>query len=476
MVVRVGIDTPREGFRQGLLVVAQRWWVVAIAGLLGAQAGLLSSVLTPTVYEAQSALYVTAGADSSSASAAYQGSMASQQRVLSYGDLARSDSVLREALEKPSVSGVSFDELKNSVRASAQPNTVILVISVENESPVLAVELTNAVSASLVSKVSTLETSPINQQPMAKLTVVTPASQAIAVSPRKNRNIILGLFGGLIAGLIACLIAARFDSRVRSSDEIEELVSLPVLSEIPNSDSLRDNALVDFGVGGSPAPEAFRRLRTSITYSSVDRPIRSILVTSATPGEGKTTAALNLAAAFAELGKRVLLVEADLRRPSLSQKLSTADVPGFTDCLAGQAEVADLVYELSGSGVSVLSAGSRVANPSELLSSDKAVHLFESLVETYEVVVVDSPPVLPVSDSVVLSHLVDCVLVVAAEQLTNRADLVRCIDSLRVGNEGRVFIGGIVVNRSKGDVLRYGYYDGGEAAQFGRGVLHGVER
>ena len=458
MEIASEVAHPDSALRRVMGVVARRWWIVAISGLIGAVVGVISSLFSPTIYEAQTSLYITAGDGTNSASSAYQGTMASQQRVLSYGDLVRSDSVLEGALERLPNSGLSVDQLRSSVRASSQPNTVVLTLSVTNESPQYAVQLSNAVGASLVESVSALETSPISSEPLAKLTVVTPASNAVVISPNKKRNIGLGLLGGLAIGFIAVIIATKLDNRVGSSSDIDDLVSLPLLSEVPESSSLGVHSLVDFGVGGGVVPEAFRRFRTSLLYSSVDRPVKSVLVTSGSPNEGKTTTALNLAASFAELGKRVLLIEADLRRPSFSDKVAHPGGAGLTDCLAGQAEFGDLVLELPEASIWLLAAGSRVGNPSELLSSDKAKQLFEELVQKFDYVVVDSPPVLPVCDAVVLAHLVDYTVFVVSENRTRRNDLVASVSAIRASIGETSFAGGVVLNRADTRGTKYGYY------------------
>ncbi|WP_287001884.1 polysaccharide biosynthesis tyrosine autokinase [Gordonia sp. UBA7860] len=452
------VDQSDSALRKVMGVVARRWWIVAMGGLIGAMVGVVSSLFSPTVYEAQTSLYVTAGDDASSASAAYQGTMASQQRVLSYGDLVRSDSVLEGALERLPSTGLAVDQLRSSVRASSQPNTVVLTLFVTSESSEKAVQLSNAVGASLVENVSALESSPTNRQPLAKLTVVTPASGAVVISPNRKRNLGLGLLGGLAIGFIAVIIATKLDNRVGSAADIDALVALPLLSEVPESSSLGVHSLVDFSVGGDAVPEAFRRLRTSLLYSSVDRLVRSVLVTSGSANEGKTTTALNMAASFAELDKRVLLIEADLRRPSFSEKISHSGGAGLTDCLAGQAEFVDLVAELPGASIWVLPAGSRVGNPSELLSSDKARQLFAQLVDQFDYVVVDSPPVLPVCDAVVLAHLVDYTVFVVSEHRTKRSELVASVSAIRgsIGDSG--FAGGVVLNRADSRGMSYGYY------------------
>ncbi|MGG4033244.1 CpsD/CapB family tyrosine-protein kinase [Paenibacillus cisolokensis] len=180
----------------------------------------------------------------------------------------------------------------------------------------------------------------------------------------------------------------------------------------------------------SPISEAYRTLRTNLQYAEVDRPLRLLMVTSASPREGKTTTVNNLAVAYAQTGKSVLLVDADLRRPTAHHMFQTSNRCGLTHILTGQAKVADAVQNTSINGLKLLSSGSIPPNPSELLGSDKMDRLLAELRESYDIVLIDTPPVLAVSDAQVVAARCDGVLLVVNAKSVKRRYVIKAKEAL----------------------------------------------
>jgi receptor protein-tyrosine kinase len=247
-----------------------------------------------------------------------------------------------------------------------------------------------------------------------------PGSQP--VSPRPVRNALLGGFLGLAIGLLAALGVERLDRRIKNPGDLTARLGVPILGSVPRSRSLATE-------GGRPAldvtpavREAFQILRTNMNFFNLDRKMDSVLVTSALPGEGKSTIATHLATAFAEAGARTLLLEGDLRRPSLAQRMGLPAGVGLTNVLVSEADLSEAtcmvaVGSETRSGVrgqlDVLVAGPPPPNPQEMLESERMSMLVASLKQDYDVLVVDAPPMLAVADTASLTRLVSGVVIVS---------------------------------------------------------------
>ena len=293
------------------------------------------------------------------------------------------------------------------------------------------------------------------------------------VRPNKLRNIEFALAAGLALGIALALTKEALDNSIQNALEMEKLTGLPALAIVPLSHSARmhRSKLLD-GIGvHTPATymvelavikkpeaaisEAFRALRTAVLLSTAEHPPQIVLITSAQPSEGKTATSLNLAAALAQKGSRVLLIDADMRRPRLSSALNIPNRQGLSDMLSGSSEFdPGLVLKVEAlDSLFLLPSGPRAPNPAELLCSRKLEQLLEWLRRGFDHIIVDSPPVLPVTDSTILSTLVDGVIMVVACESTSRAALNR---ACRVVEHSGGRILGTVFN--KVDDRRDGYY------------------
>lgn len=302
-------------------------------------------------------------------------------------------------------------------------------------------------------------------------------------APRPKRNAVLGLLLGLTLGIVAAFLREALDSRLKGAKEIEERLGLPVLAHV-GKDALGGAALATNG-NNAITPEdleSFRMLRTGIDFLDIDNETRSVLVTSGLPEEGKSTVAAALAAVTALSGKRVLLVETDLHRPSLAGRLGLEQEPGLSDYLTGKATPEEVLQQVQPAGVEGVSdgkkskvpsieadaisglvcitAGSRVPRPAELLDSERFRTFLGEVAEAYDLVVLDSSPVLSVSDGRRLVPLVDTVLMcVRAWQTTGEeADAAKAtIEQFPARSIGLVITG---VRPS--DAGSYGYYSYGD--------------
>jgi len=284
------------------------------------------------------------------------------------------------------------------------------------------------------------------------------------VRPRKLLNIAAALWAGLIIGVIGAFAQEAMDSSIKTPEEAEALTLAPTLGTIPFERCLwpKTHALgEDAGTNqialsltkhpNSSLSEAFRALGTAVSLPS--RPVKTLLITSAQNGEGKTTTALNLAQALAQRGVRVLLMDCDLRKGEVAKALGLKDPAGLTTALSGGAGVPELLLTLQ-PNLSVLPAGAAPANPVAMLASRQMAMILEKVVEHFEFVIIDSPPVLAVTDAAILSGLVDGVLLVAASGTTPRAGLLRA-HSILEASGARIL--GMAVNKLDTRHPGYGY-------------------
>ena len=286
-------------------------------------------------------------------------------------------------------------------------------------------------------------------------------------SPGVVRSTAVGAVLGLVLGAVVALLLGRFDRRVRSPEELGEASGLPVLASVPESRSLASFLQGKGSNKGSLAPlpfveaEAFRMLGIRLRYLDSGRDLRSVVVTSALPGEGKTTVAANLAMAQAATGSSVCLIEADLRKPAFAQATGLRELPGLAEVLSGQSAPAEAVQRLTADAngeatrhLDLIVAGTVPPNPVELMESRRMATLVDDLSDRYDLVVIDTPPPIVLADAIPLLKLADGVLVVAQVGRITQDEVARLREELQ-GLDARVV--GVVANRTpKSREARYG--------------------
>lgn len=263
-------------------------------------------------------------------------------------------------------------------------------------------------------------------------TIIKNASvSSTPIEPTPTRTATLALIVGLLIGLGAAFLIDYLDDKVRSEEDLERLVDNPVLAVVP-IDPPPDHRPIALSEPTHFSVEAYRGLRTNIQFLGLDTPLKVIQVTSSLAGEGKTTTACNLAVVLAQAGHKVALVDADLRRPRVHEVFGVNPLNGLTDLLLG-ADPKGLVDHVAiegGPSLSVYTAGTVPANPSEMLSARRTRALFNEMARHYDYVIVDSAPVLPVSDSVALSGAVDGLIVVAHAGRVTDGNVVETVERL----------------------------------------------
>lgn len=283
-------------------------------------------------------------------------------------------------------------------------------------------------------------------QRVPEVTFPKVSPPAEPVTPRRKRDLVVAVALGLMLGLGAVFLLAYLDDRVHSPEDVERVSSLPALAYVPRIAAKVPQCL-SLLPSDSPISEAYRALRSSIGFAEFDGRIRRLLVTSATDGEGKTLTAVNLAMAMAVAGRRVVLVDTDLRRPGVQRRLELPDGPGLTELLSGEVGEAAVLQSTQITNLQVICAGRSSAVAAELLESPRFLQLLERLGERFDVVVLDSPPCLAVVDPAIVAAEADGVLLVVRAGQT-RVEEVASAEHLL--NQARARILGIVYNGVEG--------------------------
>nr|WP_232530727.1 polysaccharide biosynthesis tyrosine autokinase [Microlunatus antarcticus] len=393
-----------------------RWWLVAGLAVLGAVLGLAAYLLTPAVYASTVTFYVSVpptGGGSSATSTQY-----AQAKVSSYVSLVRSEEVARRVVADQKLTA-SPSSVASTITASAQLNTTLLTVTVQTGSPERSATIARGVADTFGPLVDELDNAGRPAQVIGVDVVSGPTVASSPVSPDLKKFFALGLLAGLVLGALLAVLRDLLDVTVRSSTTAAEVVGAPTLAVVDEDRDDRGRA------------ESVRQLRTNLAFlRAAGAPTSGaevVVVTSALGGEGKTTTALDLARSFAETGERVLLVEADLRRPTLAPTLHLEPGPGLSDVLAGQAEVAAAVRPGGAEGLSVLPAGTVPPNPAELLGSARMADTMGGLRSTYDKVLLDAAPLLPVTDAAVCSAVADGVLLVVRWGRTSRSEVAEAV-------------------------------------------------
>lgn len=418
-----------------------------------------SSLLTTPLYQASTRLFVST-TSGSSVSEMYQGNLFSQQRVSSYAELLTGATLAQRTIDKLGLD-MSAIELQANVQASAKPDTVLIDVAVLDKSPVRARDIANTLSDEFVAMVRELETPESGARPDARVVVEQRASIPISpVIPKTKRNIAIGLALGLLVGVGLALTRDLLDNTIKDRETLEQTTGTGVVGSIPTAKELRVQPAISFETDNSAIAESFRKLRTNLQFLSVDNPPRVIVVSSSLPNEGKSTTALNIALALAEGDQNVVLVDGDLRRPMLHKYLDLIGSVGFSTVLSGGTALSDALQKTRFPGLTVLTSGAIPPNPSELLGSQTTKKLLSELRAQFDYVIVDSTPLLAVTDAAVVAAGSDGALVVARFGRTKHdllAHAVETIESVGAPVLGAVF--NMMPSRGSGSYsYSYGYY------------------
>jgi succinoglycan biosynthesis transport protein ExoP len=438
-----------------LRILRKRWIAILALTLVGIASAAGVTILTTPMYQASTLVYVQAQS-SGSVGELVQGSTFVQSQVKSFAEVVTTPRVL-----DPAIKSLGLDEsaaaLAETITASAPLDSVNIEIVVSRDSSTEAANIANAVTSSFRSAVEEITTSsgasPASQVSVSVLRDATAAQGP--VSPNTAINLILGFLVGLITGLGFAILREVLDTRIRGERDIAAITDAPIIGGIGFDPGAVLKPLVVQDDPQSVRAEAFRTLRTNLQFLEVESGPKSFVVTSSIPSEGKTTTAANLAITLADSGAQVVLIDADLRRPKIAEYLGIEGAVGLTDLLISRAELADVLQPWGRGNLVVLPAGTIPPNPSELLGSKAMAALIRTLESEFDVVILDMPPLLPVTDAAIVSKITRGSLVVVAAGRTHKGEFAGAVAAL--DNVGAMVAGVILTMLPTRGPDAYGY-------------------
>lgn len=433
---------------------------LVLAALLGGTAAYAYARTLPPVFVADASGYIVSAGSQGDLGQVMANSAVTSSKGSAYVQLAQTRKVAQRAIEDIGISA-SPSDVVGRVSVSIADGSSILRITAVGPDPEEARLLADAFARAIAAVANELElggSAKPGEKALVRIVPVDSALPAAQIGPNVRKYVLAGIGAGAGAMLGWILLRRLLDTRVRTVKDVEDSEGGTVLSIVPITPELRAGKgrgqLARLGW----AAESFRQLRTNLRFVNVDKPPRSIVITSANPGEGKSTMSSTLARVLGEGGQPTVLIDADLRRPMLATIFDRHGSIGLTQVLSGQISVEDALQDTDQANVKLITAGRIPPNPSELLGSHRMQQLIEELSRTH-MVILDAPPLLPVTDAGLLTAMCDGALMVFAVGKTHREQVRQCTKVMgHVG--GRVL--GVILNLAPrkaiaGVVYGYGY-------------------
>lgn len=439
--------------RDYLHILRKNWIVIGVLALLGAGTAVAYSLAQDPLYESTSRVMFSSQAGETIGEQ-QQGQSYTQARMASYVELATTPRVL-----DPVIAELGLDEsaaaLAGRVAVANSTNTTIISVTATDEDPAQAAEVANAATDSLTRAVIEAETLPGAEEPPVTITQVTQAQPpASPSSPNIPLNLALGTLMGLALGVGVAVLRTVLDTRIRSLRDLEQVTDQPVIGSIPSDRQAESRPIIMKEDPLDPRSEAFRSLRTNLQFIELDGG-KIFTITSSIPREGKSTTAVNLAIALADAGKNTVLIDGDLRKPKVAEYLGIEGGVGLTDVLIGRAEVEDVAQQWGARPLLVLPAGKIPPNPSELLGSQQMRDLLAKIEEVADVIIIDAPPLLPVTDAAILARQTSGAIVAVSASRTSRGQLGQAFENLH--NVGAKVAGVVLTMVPTRGADAYGY-------------------
>ena len=433
-------------------ILRKRIWIIVGLTLTALiVSGVLSFFVITPQYETFTTLLVGRPQDyKTESSIQIDDIMLSEKLVPTYGELAKSKVVADNVIDKLKLD-MTYGAFQNKIEVSLLNNTEIIKILARDPDKELAAKISDQVSEEFM--VTVKETMKIDNVQIIDRAVV-PENP---VSPRKLLNMAIGAVLGFMAGVFLTFLLEYLDNTIKTPKDVERVLNLPVLGTIPDIGLKEEDKIAIVKKNPkSPIAEAFRTLRTNIQFTSVDKEIKVLAVTSATPGEGKSILASNLAISLSQEEKKILFIDCDLRKAKGYEMFNIPNTVGLTSLLMGKSSLADTVYSSGELGVlDVITSGPIPPNPSELLSSDSMREFLEGIKEKYDMIILDTPPLGPVTDAAIISTIADGMLLVIETGKAAEGQVEYARESLDKVNANVI---GAVLNKMPIRKGRYGGY------------------
>ena len=441
--------------RTYLRAIRKSWWLIVVTALLGGVAGYAYSARQTPVYAASVGFYVSTRVTGDQVNAQSTDQYA-QDEAINLAKLVSSDRTAR-AVQDQGVD-LPYQAIAPKITGTAALNTAILSVSVADTSKSRALAIARALAVRFPLVVKRFSPQGNAAATVKVLVQDYPSVSPAPVLPRTNLNVAFGFVVGLVLGLLLAVLRLLRDTSVRTREDAERIGGAPLVGDIGFDTSARSAPLVLERQAHSVRAEAFRQLRTSLQFVDAAGHLQVVVVTSSTESEGKSTTAINLALMFSETVGSVLLIGADLRRPRVAQYLGLESSIGLTNVLVNQVTLDDALQSWGSDGMYVLAGGAVPPNPSELLDSPHMADVLRQLRERFDLIIIDTPPLLPVTDAAVLATHADGVVVVCRHGRTKRAQLGVAMRALQAVN-ARVVGMVLTMRPSRGpDSQHYGSY------------------
>ncbi|MFI5426812.1 polysaccharide biosynthesis tyrosine autokinase [Aeromicrobium sp. UC242_57] len=421
--------------------VLRRWPSVAALTLVGVGLAAAAVAQVPPRFEAQADVLISPPVEQSTSAAA-------GRTVESYAHVLGGRLIAADVVKDLGLSS-SVASIDDRLSAEVVDGTSVLRVSTTDESAAEAARISQAAADSFVAWLGKQDT---------QLAAVVVAKADVPVDPASPQRLPWLVLGGLVGLLLGVLIAIRravSDTSIRTPAELEEVSGAPVLGAVAYDRTATQTPLITALGTHHPRYEAVRILRTNLQFLDIDRDNKVITITSSVAGEGKTTTATNLAIALAQTGTQVALVEGDLRRPRVSEYLGIEKTVGLTTVLVGRVDLDAALQQTSTPGLDVLASGALPPNPSEILQTNAMKVLVSELRQRFDVVLIDAPPLLPVTDASLLASISDGAILVVRHGETGR-EAVRAAAG-RLQAVGARLLGTVLSMSPAKELTGYGY-------------------
>lgn len=447
--------------------IVRKLWAIVLAAVIGAGAAFLGTFYFISPQYRSSALFYVNGNSLSVGSISLSDITAAKDLVNSYIVILKSRETLNAVIDYADLD-YKYGQLSGMISASSVNDTEIFQVYVTSTDPNEAEKIANAIAYILPKRIEG-----IIDGATAKIVDYAVAPSA-PFAPNYSKNTVMGLLAGAALALAFVVIQDILDITIRTGDDLTNVTSLPVLAAIPDMSvpngsrkkknkkkavTVNEQAFVGNRISFAAA-EANKLLRTKLLFSFVDEKDSHVIgVSSAMTGEGKTITAINLAYSLSQLKKKVLIIDCDLRRPSIYKKLAIDKGPGLSEYLTGQLHMAEIIkpfeFKDSQSNFDIIVSGENPPNPMELISSEKMRNAIDKLRADYDYVIIDLPPIGEVSDALAVADYVDGLLLVVRQNYCNRVALAEAVSQFEFVNAKII---GIALNCSSDEVDGYGRY------------------
>ncbi len=431
----------------------RRYWRSVVGCVLaGLAAASLLTAATPRTYQSTMTFFVATAANSQATNQLQQDEFA-QRRINSYVGVMNSELLASRVITATGLE-LEPDDIIGMISSSVDPDTVLMNVTITDTSPDRSLVIAKAIASNFDTVIGEVENR--SRGAGVQLRVVSgPTLNPDPVTPRTSLNLGLGLLLGVGLGVAQALLRDRVDTSFHSREELARVTGVPVLAMLQTQSSSRKQAPILL-TGRSRLAESLRHLRTNLRFVDAASPVSVLVVTSSVESEGKSTISANLAQSFAEAGRKVLLIDGDLRRPRVESYLDLEASAGLTNVLIGEAELHDVTQEWGADGLEVLASGPIPPNPNELLGGAVMEQLLLQAREDYALVIIDTPPILPVADALILAALADGAILVVRHGHTTGEQVSRSLEMLQSAS-ARVL--GTVLSMSPGTRGGSSYYE-----------------